>query len=245
MSSVMRRGMAGYLGSFGGIFGEVAGNHGIGDRVPATHGDDAHVYLLAPFDEPSAGAGGVRRGNERDGARRVMDGVIQVSDSDSGRWRDDGFQVAGVDAVQAQQDVEMDGSAGLEFGGLAMGNPDRWHPTRAPVPAGNQHERQAATAGQVGELTFDVLLGTPPQLPGGMIPDGMGVVVVAVRAQRLAYSRVAALMASEAGEGLAVLAGAAVAASVAGIGPTGAPGPVGAGVAADRPGVHWTERGGR
>ena len=181
-------------------------------------------------------------GDERDGLRRVVDGIVQVSDSNPGWWRDDSVQVARVDAVQAQQDVEVHSSACLEFGGLAVGHPDRRHPAGVPVRAGDQHEGQAAAAGQVGELALDVLLGAPPQFPGGMVPDGMGVVVVAVRAQRLADSRVAAFMAGEAEQGLAVLAGAPVVAGVAGIGAAGAPGPVGAGVAADRPGVDWAEQ---
>ena len=156
----------------------------------------------------------------------------------------DGVQVAGVDAVQAQQGVEVDGSAGLVFGGLAVGDPDRGDQRGAAFASQIQHEGHAAAAGQVGELAFDGLFGAPPQFPGGVVPHGVGGVVVAVQAQRLPEPRVVAVVAGEADQGLAVLAGAAVAAGVARIGAAGTAGPVGAGVAADRPGVHGAEGGG-
>ena len=93
-------------------------------------------------------------------------------------------------------------------------------------------------------MAFDGLLGAPPQFAGLVVPHDVGVVVVAVRAQRLAEPGVVAVVPGEAGERAAVRAGLHVAAGVAGLGPAGAAGPVGAGVLADRAGVDGAEGGG-
>ena len=60
-------GVAGDLGAFGGVFGEVAGDGQVGDGAGAAHGDDADVDLVAPGDEPAAGLGRVRWGVVADG----------------------------------------------------------------------------------------------------------------------------------------------------------------------------------
>ena len=106
---------------------------------------------------------------------------------------------AGSIAVQAEQGVEVDGSAGLEFGGLAVGDADRGDEAVFAVAAGDPDWGHAAVAGQVAEVAFDGLLGAPPQFPGGVVPHDVGGVVVAVRAQRLAEPGVVAVVAGEAG----------------------------------------------
>ena len=78
--------------------------------------------------------------------------------------------------------------------------------------------------------------------PACVVPDHVGGVVVAVRAQRLAEPGVVAAVPGEAERGAAVRAGGSVAAGVAGLGPAPAAGPVGAGVLADRAGVDRAER---
>ena len=60
----------------------------------------------------------------------------------------DRVQVVGVDAVQAQERVEVDGSAGLEFGGLAVRDPDRGDETVFAVAEGDPDWRQAAATGR-------------------------------------------------------------------------------------------------
>ena len=113
------------------------------------------------------------------------------------------------------------------------------------LAAGNPDGEHAAAAGELAEVAFDGLLGAPPQFAGLVVPDDVGGVVVAVRAQRLAEPGVVAAVPGEAGVVAAVRAAAGVAAGVAGLGPAGAAGLVGAGVLADRAGVDRAEgRGG-
>ena len=136
-----------------------------------------------------------------------------------------------VQAVEAEQDVEVDRAAGLVFGGFAVGDADG---------VGQAGRWRAALV----EAPFDGLLGAPPQLAGLVVPHGVGGVVVAVRAQRLAEAGVVGAVAGEAGQRAAVRAGVDVAAGVAGLRSAGAAGPVGAGVLADRAGVDGSEGGG-
>ena len=138
--------------------------------------------------------------------------------------------------------MEVDRAAGLVFGGLAVRDADRVDQAVGAVAAGNADRGDAAAAGELAEVAFDGLLGAPPQLACAVVPDHVGGVVVAVRAQRLAELGVVAAVAGEAGGGAAVLAGGGVAAGVAGGGAAGAAGLVGAGVLADRAGVDRAER---
>jgi hypothetical protein len=122
----------------------------------------------------------------------------------------------------------MHGGAGLEFGGLAVGDPDRGNRAVTVVAmtvftTGNPDWGHPAGAGQGRELAFDGLLGAPPQFPGCVVPHCVRVVVVAVRAQRLADPHVAEGVACVAGQRAAVLAGATVAAGVARFRPASAP----------------------
>jgi hypothetical protein len=73
-----RRDVPGNLGSFCGVFSEVPGDHGIGNRVAAAHGNNPNVNLAAPFNEPPAGAGFVRWGGKTDNLGGIADGVLQI-----------------------------------------------------------------------------------------------------------------------------------------------------------------------
>ncbi len=180
-----------------------------------------------------------------DGGGCLVDGVVEVGGGDWCRWRDDRVRVGGVEAVQAQQDVEVDGSAGLEFGGFAVRNPDRGHGMAAARAVGDPHRGHATAAGYLAEVAFDGLFGAPPQLPSSVVPHDVRVVVVAVRAEGLAEPRITSVMAGEADERLAVLADAAVPAGMARVGLASAAGAISAGVVTDGPGVDRPEgRGG-
>ena len=137
--------------------------------------------------------------------------------------------------------MEVDRAAGLVFGGLAVRDAYRVDQAVGAVAAGNADRGDAAAAGELAEVAFDGLLGAPPQFACLVVPDHVGGVVVAVRAQRLAELGVAAAVAGEAGGGAAVLAGDGIAAGVAGLGPALAAGPVSAGVLADRAAVNRPE----
>ena len=65
------------------------------------HSDDPHVYLVAPFDEPSIRTCRVPWCGELYNLHRVMDGVVQVGDGDSQWWRDYRVEVAGINPVKA------------------------------------------------------------------------------------------------------------------------------------------------
>ena len=162
-----------------------------------------------------------------------MDRVFQVVDGDAGRWRHEGVRVVGVDAVEAQQDVEVHGGAALHLGDLAVRHPHRRHPADLAGGGDDPDEGDAALAAEGGEVAVDGLLGAPPQLAGEVVPDDLVVVVVAVQAQRLPEPRIVGVVAGEADRGLPVRAGAGVAAGAAGCGSAVAALPVAAGVARD------------
>ena len=149
--------------------------------------------------------------------------------------------VAGVVAVEAEQGVEVDCSASLVFGGLAVGDADGGDQTVPAVAAGDADRGDAAVAGELAEAAFDGLLGAPPQFPGLVVPHDVSGIVVAVRAQRLPEPGIIGPVADEAGGWLSVFAGDGVAAGVAGFGSAGAAGLVLACVLPDRAGVHGAE----
>ena len=215
-----RGGVAGDFGAFGGVFGEVAGDHQVGDGAGAAQGDDADVEFGTPADEPACGLGRVGRGQVGDGGGGLAGGVFEVGDGDAGGWGQQAAGVVGVQAVEAEQDVEVDRAAGLVFGGFAVGDAHA--------------VGQVAAAGGGVEAPFDGLFGAPPQFAGVVVPHHMGGVVVAVGAQRLAEPGVLAGVAGEARHWAAVLAGSGVAAGVAGLRLAAAVGLVGAGVQPDR-----------
>jgi hypothetical protein len=159
----------------------------------------------------------------------VADSVLEVGDGDDWGREKQPPRIFRVIAVEAEQGMEVDRAAGLVFGGFAVGYAYRLN--------------HAAAAGELDEVSFDRLLGAPPQLTCLVVPDHVGPVVIAVRAERLAEPGVVAEMTGEAERGPAVLAGGGVAAGAARLGPARAAGPVGAGVPADRAGVDRAERG--
>ena len=116
-------GVAGGLGAFGGVLGEVAGDGQAGHGGGAPVGDGADVEFVAPGDEPAFAvrAVGVGPGAEGDGGGGLADGVLEVGGGDAGRRGDDRVGVFAVGAVEAEQGVEVDGAACLVLGGLAVG----------------------------------------------------------------------------------------------------------------------------
>jgi hypothetical protein len=102
------RAVAGCFGGFGGVLGEVAGDHVVGDLVAAAQGDAFDEDLVAPGDAPSFGLVGVRGRGERGVRDGVVDGVVEVDGGDPWWGCDDGVRIGGVDAVEAQQRVEVD-----------------------------------------------------------------------------------------------------------------------------------------
>ena len=155
---------------------------------------------LAPGDEPAfaVGAVGVRAGAEGD-IGGLADGVLEVGGGDAGREADDRV---GVVCGWCRR-----GGAGRGSGRRRV--PGTRRPCRAAGGRGQVFGRpgDAAVLGELDEVAFDVLLGAAPQFPGGGIPDDVGGVVVAVRAQRLAEARIAGGVAAVAGQGPAVRAG--------------------------------------
>src|SRR6185437_9951698 len=104
-------GVPGGFGALGGVLGEVAGDGQVGEVAGAGQGDGPDVDLGAPGDGPARRLGGMRRGAVADGGGGLPGGVVQVGDGDA-RWRrQEPVRVGGVVAVEAEQGVEVDGSA--------------------------------------------------------------------------------------------------------------------------------------
>ena len=123
-------GEAGGFGALGGVLREVAGggellgDEFVGDAAVPGQGEGFDVEALvdvAPADLPPVRPVRVRRGGEGDRGDGVAEGVGDVVDRDAGRRDDDGVGVGGVDAVEADQGVEVHDAAALHFGGLAVG----------------------------------------------------------------------------------------------------------------------------
>ncbi|GHJ11458.1 hypothetical protein TPA0907_58250 [Micromonospora humidisoli] len=170
-----------------------------------------------------------------------MDGGVEVVDGDAGRRRHQGVPVVRIDAVEAQQDVEVHRAPALHLGDLTVGHPHRRHPADSAGVGDDLDVGDAASATQGGELAFDGLFRAPPQFAGGVVPDGLVVVVVAVQAERSTELRIVGVVAGEAGCGLSVWAGAGGAPGAAGCGTAVTAPPVGAGVSGDVPVVHRAE----
>ena len=149
---------------------------------------------------------------------------------------------AGVVAVEAEQGVEVDRPAGLVLGGLAVRDAYRVDQAVFAVAAGNPDREHATAAGELAEAAFDGLLGAPPEFACLVVPDDVGGVVVAVRAQRLAELGIAGAVPGEARVVTVMWAAARITAGMTGLRPACAAGPVSAGVLADRPGVDRAER---
>src|SRR5690606_13398081 len=117
-------GVAGGLGGFGGVLGEIAGHHGVGDLTVAADSDDADVGLFAPADAPPVRPGGMGFGGEGDGGGGVFDRVDQVDDAEPVRGPD-GAGLVGVGGVEADDGMEVGHATALQLGDLAVGDPDR------------------------------------------------------------------------------------------------------------------------
>ena len=148
-------------------------------------------------------------------------GVGEVGGGDAGGRGQQPGGVVVVQAVEAEQDVEVDRTTGLVFGGFAVADTDA--------------VGQVAVAGELVEAAFDGLLGAPPQLAGAVVPHHVGVVAVAVRAQRLTEPGIVAGMAVEAGQLAAVRAHVSLTPGVARLCLAAAMSLAGAGVQPDRP----------
>ena len=128
----------------------------------ASEGDDADVDLGAPGDGPAAGPGRMVRGAVADGLGGPSDGVFQVGDGEDGGRGQQLVRMGGVVAVEAEQGVEVDRTAGLVLGGLAVRDANRVDQTVFALAAGDPDREHATAAGELAEVTFDGLFGAPP-----------------------------------------------------------------------------------
>src|SRR5690606_39184323 len=97
----------------------------VGDAVVTGEGDGAEVELLAPGDRPTGRrVGRVGRGAEPGGAGGGGDDIGKQFDVGTVWGWDDVVGVVGVDAVEADQHVEVDHSACLVFGDLGVADAD-------------------------------------------------------------------------------------------------------------------------
>ena len=111
-------GVAGDLGAFGGVLGEVAATaRSVTLPVPVRVMMRMSISVPQAMSQPPAGPGGA--GAEADVGGGLADGVVEVGDGEAGR-RGRLVGVGGVVAVEADQGVEVDGAAGLVFGGFAV-----------------------------------------------------------------------------------------------------------------------------
>jgi len=143
----------GDLGGFGGVLGEVARDHAIGDVTGAGQGDVPHVEALVgvtPADRPAARTVGVFWTGESGLANGGGDRLVQVGGGEPGRWWHGGFRVERVDAVEADQGVEVHGAACLVLGGFAVAKPDRRDMPRLTGLAVDDVERDATLSAQGG-----------------------------------------------------------------------------------------------
>ncbi len=118
--------VAGDFGGLGGVLGQVAGNHPVGDVAIGSDGDDAGLDLLAPRDRPSFRPGRVRVGGEPGGLGGVLDRIDQVASVEAGRGGQHDAGEVGVGAVEADDGVEVDDGPALHLGRFAVLELDRF-----------------------------------------------------------------------------------------------------------------------
>ena len=104
----------------------------------------------------------------------LADDVGQHLGGDRRMGWDGALRVGGIEAVEAEDRVEVDQPAALELGHLGIG----------------QLDPHAVLAGELGEAAADADDGAAPQFGGVSVPHDGRLVVVAVRAQRLAQAGV-------------------------------------------------------
>ena len=112
------------LGGLGGVLGQVGRDRDVGDLAVVGEADDAGVDLGAPGDVPALRPGRVGDGGEPRRAGHGLDDTGEHVGGDRGRWRDGAFGMDRVDAVEAEDGVEVDQSAALELGHFGEGDPD-------------------------------------------------------------------------------------------------------------------------
>jgi hypothetical protein len=158
--------------------------------------------------------------------------------------RDDRVGVGGVDAVEAEQGVEVDGATALHLGGLAVRQPHRRSQPHLPACRAHGDGWDTAVSAEFGQVAFGGLFGAVPQFGGVQVKHDVVVMVVAVQAQRLAQHRVTDVMPGPADRRSPMVTEAGVAAGVAGLGSAVAVPPIPAGVPGDVAAVHGPEAGG-
>ena len=126
--------------------------------VPHSIGQPSGRRWCGGVGEPGVGGG-------------VFDGGDQIEEADAVGRGHDRVLVGGVDAVEADDGVEVDDPASLHFGDLPVGQADGRGVDAALFgdPARGAVEGDARAA---------------PEFAGGMIPDDLMGVVVAVEAER-------------------------------------------------------------
>jgi hypothetical protein len=129
------------------------------------------VELGAPFDRPAFRAQVVRRRAESGVGGGVFDGGDQVEEVDAVGRRDDDVFVEGLDAVEADDGVEVDDAASL-------------HICDHPVRQSDRLRVDATMYCDAGQGTVECDAGAAPEFAGGVVPDGLVGVVVAVETER-------------------------------------------------------------
>jgi hypothetical protein len=132
------------LCGFRGVLGEVAGDHLVGNGAVAGDADRSDVELVAPFDEPGHVELSVGFGDEACVPGGVIDRVDQVAEADPVGYRGDGLRVGRVDAVEADDGMEVDDAAPLHLGDLAVRDPDGCRVDSAATQRADQPVRRYA-----------------------------------------------------------------------------------------------------
>ena len=157
-----------------------------------------------------------------------------------------GGRVVGVDAVEADDGVEVDDAASLHLGGFAEREPHGRHPAATQpsllVFVDDGDVGDAARPGEPVDGPVDGDGGASPQFAGHQVPHHVRVVVVAVETKRAAQPGIGVVVPGVAGEFDAMRADGQVAAGVAGFGAAVAVLAPRARVLTDDAGVDLTER---
>ncbi len=167
---------AGGLGGFGGVLGDVGGDGLFGEVFAvAERADGLHVELRAPPQRPPLRDPGFRNGRHNHfdpgggGADRVVEKVV----GGPGRGRG----VGAFGSVEADDRVEVDGSALLVLGDLPEGH--------LGLFAGGF----LGESGSLGDFAAEVDREVAPEVGGVVVPQHRPRVVVGVRVERCAEFR--------------------------------------------------------
>ena len=146
--------------------GQVGGDRYVGDLAVVGEPDHPGVDLGSPGDVPAFRLGWVGDGGEPGDAGGLADEISEHPGGERRVGRDGSFGVGGIDAVEAEDRVEVNQPAALELGDLGVGELDP----------------DAVLAGELGEAAADGDDGAAPQFGGVSVPDDSSLVVVAVGA---------------------------------------------------------------